>query len=271
MPNFDKFEQWTYEVDTWLEFNSIPSSWAVRLISAFVSGPASEYFMDFVATDHGSFKMKQIYSGLFEYCFPVDIRRKMRRDLLAARQGGDETIRNFIRRITRLSKRLGDVSHRQMVQIVWDGAHSYLRIKWADAGHDFETSSVRVLESAAVAYEVAETIRRLEQARTSETSVLPQSSTSTTKTAGSSKFSTVETRSKSSRLTNEERDKFRAENRCFYCREVGHSKHNCPALHEAPAPKIHSGAATVLEDRYTYLRGLSMDDLAKEAQASRQL
>lgn len=51
MPNFDKFGQWTYEVDTWLEFNSIPSSWAVRLISAFVSGPASEYLMDFVATD----------------------------------------------------------------------------------------------------------------------------------------------------------------------------------------------------------------------------
>lgn len=58
--------------------------------------------------------MKQIYSG----CLSTVSHRKMRRDLLAARQGGDETICNFIRRITRLSKRLGHVSPRQMVQIV---------------------------------------------------------------------------------------------------------------------------------------------------------
>ncbi|KAJ7430073.1 hypothetical protein B0H11DRAFT_1638345, partial [Mycena galericulata] len=140
--NFDKFEQWTYEVDTWLEFNAVPSRWVVRLVSGFVSGPASDYFMDFVATDHRSYKMKQIYSGLFVYCFPVDMRRNMHRDLLTAKQGSDETIRNFIRRTTRLSKRLSDVSDRQIVQIVWDGAQSYLRVKWADAGYDFETSSL---------------------------------------------------------------------------------------------------------------------------------
>jgi hypothetical protein len=66
--DFDKFERWSYEVDTWIDFNSIPTRWAVRLTAASVSGPASEYFMDFVATDHayGSYKMKQIYSGLFE-------------------------------------------------------------------------------------------------------------------------------------------------------------------------------------------------------------
>ncbi|KAJ7608242.1 hypothetical protein FB45DRAFT_697256, partial [Roridomyces roridus] len=144
-PDFDKFEQWTYEVDTWIEFNSIPTSWAVRLISAFVSGPASEYFVDFVAMDHGSFKMKQIHAGLFEYCFPIEIRRDMRRALLSASQQADEKVRNFIRRITRLSRRLGDVSDRQMVQIVWDGALPYLRLKWADAGFDFETSSLSAL------------------------------------------------------------------------------------------------------------------------------
>jgi hypothetical protein len=121
-PDFDKFEQWTYEFDTWIDFNSIPARWAVHLIAAFVSGPASEYFMDFVATEHGSFKMEQIYSGLFEYCFPVEMHCNMCRDLLSAQQRDDETIRNFIQRVTRLSKRLGDVSDSQIVQIIWDGA-----------------------------------------------------------------------------------------------------------------------------------------------------
>ncbi|KAJ7026314.1 hypothetical protein C8F04DRAFT_896720, partial [Mycena alexandri] len=97
-----------------------------------VSGPESEYFMDFVAMDYGSFKLKQIYSGVFEHCFPVEIRRNMRPDLLSARQREGKKIRNFIRRVPRLSKRIGDVSDRQIVQIVWDGALSYLRLKWAD-------------------------------------------------------------------------------------------------------------------------------------------
>ncbi|KAJ7679869.1 hypothetical protein B0H14DRAFT_3536089 [Mycena olivaceomarginata] len=209
--DFDKFEQWTYEVDTWIDFNSIPARWAVRLIAAFVSGPASEYFMDFVATDHGSFKMKQIYSGLFEYCFPVEIRRNMRRDLLSARQRDNEKIRNFIRRITRLSKRLGDVSDRQVIQIVWDGALSYLRLKWADSGFDFETSSLPALENAAKGYEVAETIRRIEAAKRAAEASSKAGSQYSVKSSASGVSSNTST--KKSRLTQEERDQFRAENR----------------------------------------------------------
>ncbi|KAF7343047.1 DNA/RNA polymerase [Mycena venus] len=205
--DFDKFEQWTYEVDTWIDFNSIPTRWAVRLIAAFVSGPASEYFMDFVATDHGSFKMKQIYSGLFEYCFPVEIRRNMRRDLLSARQHTDEKVRNFIRRVTRLSKRLGDVSDRQIVQIVWDGALSYLRLKWADAGFDFETSLLSALETAAKGYEVAETIRRIEAAKRAEAASAKSSGFQSSVKPPVSGVSS-NTATKKLRLTQEERDQF---------------------------------------------------------------
>ncbi|KAJ7331371.1 hypothetical protein DFH08DRAFT_1021475 [Mycena albidolilacea] len=101
------YTRWSYVVDTWIDFNSIPIRWA---------------------------------------CFP---RRNMRRDLLSARQRNDEKVRNFIRRVIRPSKRLGDVSDCQIVQIVWDGALGYLRLKWAGAGFDFETSSLSALEIAA--------------------------------------------------------------------------------------------------------------------------
>lgn len=191
----------------------------------------------------------------------------MRRDLLSARQRDDEKIRNFIRRVTRLYKRLSDVSDRQMVRIVWNGALSYLRLKWADAGFDFETSSLSALENAAKGYEVAETIRRIEAARrATEAASSKAGSQSSAKSSASGVSSNTST--KKSRLTEEEHNKFRAENRCFYCREIGHSKHNCPSLHEAPAPKVRSGAATVLQDRYTYLRSLSPDALTRERLAA---
>jgi hypothetical protein len=227
--------------------------------------------MDFVATDHRSYKMKQIYAGLFEYCFPVEIRRNMRRDLLSARQRDDEKIRNFIRRITRLSKRLGDVSARQMVQIIWDGALSYLRLKWADAGFDFESSSLLALETAAKGYEVAETIRRIEADKRATEAASAKSSGS----QPSSKKTSISGVSFSSgtqrfRLTEAEREQFCAENRCFYCREIGHTKTNCPALHEIPAPKVRASAASVLAERYAYLDSLSLDELSREKEACRQ-
>ncbi|KAF8120607.1 hypothetical protein K438DRAFT_1655163 [Mycena galopus ATCC 62051] len=171
----------------------------------------------------------------------------MRRDLLSARQRDDEKIRNFIRRVTRLSKRLSDVSDRQIVQIVWDGALSYLRLKWADAGFDFETSSLSALETAAKGYEVSETIRRIEAVKRAADAAAVKSAGSQTPSkkppASGASFGTGTSKS---RLTEAEREQFRAENRCFYCREIGHSKHNCPSLHEASAPKVRASAATVL-------------------------
>jgi hypothetical protein len=59
-------------------------------------------------------------------------------------------------------------------------------------------------------------------------------------------------------LTDEERDRFRAEDCCFYCREIGHQKRNCPLVHHAPAHKIRSDAATVEHDSYSYLKSIGV-------------
>jgi hypothetical protein len=183
----------------------------------------------------------------------------MCRDLLAARQGDDEKIRNFIRRVTRLSKRLGDVSSRQIVQIVWDGALSYFRLKWADTGLDFETASLSALETATKGYEAAETIRRIAAAKRAAeaASAMPMgSNSSATKSSGSG--TSLSTTTKRSRLTDEEQHRFRSEVRCFHCRETGHQKRNCPSKHQAPAPKIRSGAVTVPDDPYAYLKNIGV-------------
>jgi hypothetical protein len=167
----------------------------------------------------------------------------MGRDLLSARQCNDGKVRNFIRRVIRLSKRLGDVSDRQVVQIVWDGALSCLRLKWAAAGFDFETS-LSAPEIAAKGYEVAETIRRIEAAkRAAETS----------SKAGSqySAKSSSNTSTKKSRLTEEEHDQFRAKNRCFYSRAIGHSNHNFPRRASVRF-RLTQTVAVVPQSRSTY-------------------
>jgi hypothetical protein len=82
-------------------------------------------------------------------------------------------------------RHLGDVSDWQIVQIIWDGAQSYHRLKWADTGFNYKTSSLPALEAAAKGYETAETIHRHKAAkRTAEL-------TTAAKLAGSSKKSSA--------------------------------------------------------------------------------
>lgn len=66
-----------------------------------------------------------------------------------------------------------------------------------------------------------------------------------------------------SKLSPEERDKMRAEGRCFECKEIGHQSRNCPKRHEAKAPKVSVGAV-----RYEYLRNVNLDKLTDEKLAA---
>jgi hypothetical protein len=140
------------------------------------------------------------------------------------------------------------------------GAQSYLRLKWADAGFDFETSSLSALETTDKGYEAAETIKRIEAAKRAAegASAAKSSGSHTSSTKSSSSGVPPSTSTRKPRLTEEEREKFRAEDRCFYCREIGHRKCNCPRVHRAPAPKIRSGAVTVDGDPYAYLKSISV-------------
>jgi hypothetical protein len=116
------------------------------------------------------------------------------------------------------------------------------------------------LETAAEGYKAAETIRRIKVAKRAQAAAAAAKLATTKSPPSESSSSTA----KKSCLTPEERDQFHAENHCFYCCEIGHTKNNCPTLHTAPAPKVRSAVATVSNDHYTYLQSLSIDNLDKE-------
>ena len=112
-------------------------------------------------------------------------------------------------------------------------------------------------------YELAETIRHIEAAKHVQAASAKLAMQSMAKSSVSESSSST---AEKSQLTAEVCDQFCAKNRCFYCCEVRHSKHNCPLLHEASAPKVRSAVATVSNNCYASLQSLSVDDLDKKVQ-----
>ncbi|KAJ7101713.1 hypothetical protein C8R44DRAFT_716405 [Mycena epipterygia] len=135
-PDIDVFDQWTYEVDTWIALNGLSDRLALKLLVNFMSGPASKFFMVHVATNQERWTVKDVYTALFDNCFPM-------------------TVRDFARVVKSLAKRLPDMNERQLVQIFWDGVEQYVRVKLLDRGMSPDDSSLKNLVKWAVRFESA--------------------------------------------------------------------------------------------------------------------
>ncbi|KAJ7892509.1 hypothetical protein B0H14DRAFT_3684971 [Mycena olivaceomarginata] len=297
-PVMDTFDHWTYEVDTWIELTALSDKLAMKLIVNFMSGTASKFFMDHVATNLKQWTIKDVYKALFDYCFPTDFKLRLRKRLMSAYQG-KKTVRDFIRDIRSLAKRFPDVTERHLVQIFWDGADQYIRVKWLDRGMSPEESSLDKLVKWAMRFEKSKEALDKEQRdwrpkpegrtwgrfknrargnepwtppddndkETSDTSTGRKTDKSAKNNQSAGKWAKDKQKEKSGKPKSfkpkwspEEMDQMRAENKCFTCGEVGHQSRNCPDKHQAKAPKqkVSVGVA-----RYDYLNSLGLDDLAK--------
>jgi hypothetical protein len=179
--------------------------------------------------------------------------------------------RSYIRRryrVSRLKKyvggrastfymRDGDVQPQQLAAKFWGGADRYLRVKWAEAGFDRETSSLDELATAAERFEYGDKIRRAEESKrdylsgksrqtdntrlesrpmslsrnqkVSERKVVgteQQKPTTTSSTTGQETKRAVRMSQPSAgyhkKLTRKEMDEYRAQGKCFECDSTGH-------------------------------------------------
>ncbi len=223
--------------------------------------------MRHVATRQKEWTVKELYAALFDYCFPIDYKARLRRRLEGATQGRTR-VRDFVREIQQLAVRFPDVTDFQLVQIFWKGVHQYIRLHLIEKGMNPEKTPLDRLVKHAVRREEAHEQARQEErdfqrqvpgrpweqfanrSRGSEpweskeefderqsyadeqqaNEVSPQKTTEHMQTASTSK--------KRNRLSEEELDYLRAEGRCFTCKEVGHQSQNCHTRQTAKAPTM---------------------------------
>ncbi|KAJ7917253.1 hypothetical protein B0H13DRAFT_2322505 [Mycena leptocephala] len=142
--DLDLFDHWTYETDTWAEWNGISDTMTVKIMVNFMGGKASRFFMKHVAMRQKEWTVKSVYEGLFNYCFPPDFKLQLRERLMAATQGTSK-VRDFMRDIEALAIRFPDVTERQLKQIFWRGIHQDLRLHLIGKGLDPERNTLKKL------------------------------------------------------------------------------------------------------------------------------
>ncbi|KAJ7208904.1 hypothetical protein GGX14DRAFT_566600 [Mycena pura] len=261
--DLDMFDHWTYEVDTWAELHGIDDAMTVKLMVNFMGGKASRFFMKHIALRRKNWTVKLVYEGLFDYCFPANFKLQLRERLMSAKQRGSK-VRDFMRDIESLSVRFPDITERQLKQIFWLGIHQSLRFHLIGKGLDPERSSLKKLAKYATRQENVQDAIKAEQRQGGDSGTpknwTPQTSTGAKPpTAGNEKPKSNKGTGKNKRtnmLSREERERLRAEGRCFTCKEVGHESRNCPQRQTAkpPTAKTSSVKLSSLEQRATAAR-----------------
>ncbi|EJD33464.1 hypothetical protein AURDEDRAFT_177451 [Auricularia subglabra TFB-10046 SS5] len=154
----DVFDHWCHEVDLWKRMNGVRTKWAISLMSGFLGDKALRWFMNNVVLSKETWTMRKFYDELFDHCFPSDFKLMLRKRFAQSTQGSRD-VREFARDIQVLSRRFPDIGERQLIQVLWEGVHAYIRSKWFDYGFNIDENSFEQLVSAAEQFEKGERAR----------------------------------------------------------------------------------------------------------------
>ena len=160
--NIEALDRWAYAVNGCIEMHALDEEWAVRLVSKFLTGKASTFYMRHVAHHRKRWTMKLLYEGLFDYCFPPNYKSNLRERLMNYEQRSLFFV-DFAREVESLASKFPDISKRQQVFIIWKGAAKYIRLKWIDHGMSPEDAHWSKLVRWASKFEAAEIQRKKEE------------------------------------------------------------------------------------------------------------
>ncbi|KAG8689706.1 hypothetical protein FRC11_001091 [Ceratobasidium sp. 423] len=257
--DFDTFEQFVYEVETWQEDTGFEDYEAMRHVKSFLKDKAANYYMLHVAPDVTRYTLTLVFQGLFDYCFPPDSQARIRRKFNNMTQS-DRGFRDFYHELCKIQRRLADINDKAVAVRMWEGAHSYIRVEWARNGYSAEHHSPKELEESAIRFETAKKIRQAEENRSNDRR---DCSTFKGKHPDYHKPKEDERRNdapkhnkpynnsdkypkkeKVPRLSPEKFAEYRAAGKCTYCHEVGHIAKDCPKRNFAKPKGISTSAVS---------------------------
>ena len=273
-PDLAVFDKWTYEVNNWARLSKYMDRTALRLLVSYVTGEASRFFMGYIAGNEDVWTMKLMYEALFDYCFPRDIKDRLRAQLSHSVQGKRQ-IRDFVREVEKLASRFPDVNERTVIQTFWNGMHQHIRLRLIEWGVSAERTPLERmvrkamdLEARDEAYKrelklmgekpserkwgrfenrtsgpqpyrpadgVGEYGHKARSDRVRANAVTPQ------QPAEQSGTQNRERRMHGRKISRAKRDQLRAAGKCFQCEEVGHDQRNCPRLNSMKRPMMKAG------------------------------
>ncbi|KAI0915713.1 hypothetical protein AcV5_003558 [Taiwanofungus camphoratus] len=254
------FHKFMREMAEYLDGYRVKASRQATTVSHFLTGTAYEFFVTSVSAEPAAWDLQKLFIELFNYCFPVDFRMKMRERLQRCYQR-EKTVREYIHELENLFLMAGVWSDQERVDRLWSGLNIYIQKGlWKEKLTPTHSSWAEVREMAEI-LEIAENVGEPSRKRESKSDGNNNESRSsrskqafikkdgnklvsenrTHKSTASVKSSmgnvhhdkrpagSSDTRPQRPKLSDKEKAQLSAEGKCFICKQPGHFGRNCPS------------------------------------------
>ena len=174
-PSARAYHRFVRESEAYLRDGKVRGSRRIFLLSHYLSKKAYDFYTQRVANHEADWSLSQFYDELFNYCFPVDYRMQIRRDLARCYQN-DKSVIEYTHELTELFNMIGDISERDQVLKFWNGVRPVIQKGlWRDNLNP-EVSSWDSVVSQAEIIEISENVAERRDRRSGQSSQQGQSS-----------------------------------------------------------------------------------------------
>ncbi|KZT17982.1 hypothetical protein NEOLEDRAFT_1050895, partial [Neolentinus lepideus HHB14362 ss-1] len=126
-----KFNKFMTEALTYIEDGHLPKRKHVQYISHHLEGKAYDFYNNTVSSNPRRWKTTKFFTGLFDYCFPVDFRDNLRMKIRRCHQD-NRTVKEYVFELTELLNMIGTLSKRDKVVKLWGGFNKSIQAKLWD-------------------------------------------------------------------------------------------------------------------------------------------
>ncbi|PPQ91754.1 hypothetical protein CVT25_013236 [Psilocybe cyanescens] len=129
------YHRFVKESNAYLEDSGFRKKQRILALSYFMEGKAYDYYLQKAAIHEETMSLSTFYEELFNYCFPIDYRQRIRKKFEHATQG-TQRVSEYVYYLEEQYNLLGSLTESDLVSRFWNGAsESIQRGLWRDGLH----------------------------------------------------------------------------------------------------------------------------------------